>query len=225
MSRYEGLTATLLTRKEQRVTLTFAELDGIVGGLPNSAKTYGAWWANNRNSQPHARYWLDAGRRASPDFRAECAVFELDESVLASPVDAGAEPDPQQALADFVEGSITLERDLEDHLVRNLGQLEEGLTFVSRQATLDVGRVDILAKSHSGETVIIEVKAGEARDAAIGQVARYIGWFRQAEGKMPRAILIAGSFPEPVIYAAAAIPALKLVTYRVSFTFAEAARG
>ena len=48
MSRYDALTTCLLSRAEPVVALTFDELDTIVGGLPNSAKTYGAWWANNR---------------------------------------------------------------------------------------------------------------------------------------------------------------------------------
>ena len=41
MGRYDALTTCLLSRPEPVVTLTFDELDTIVGGLPNSAKTYG----------------------------------------------------------------------------------------------------------------------------------------------------------------------------------------
>src|SRR5712692_2832301 len=188
MSRYDALTATLLSRPEPTVTLTFAELDAIVGGLPNSAKTYGAWWANNRSSQPHAKAWLDAGRRAIPDFRAQQAVFTLDPSTSAEQSFSGNVSEGQQVLTEYVESTISLERDLEDHLVNHLESLEAGLTLLSRQETTDVGRIDILARARDGQTVVIEVKVGEARDSAIGQVARYVGWYTRKEGRPPRAI-------------------------------------
>ena len=81
MGRYDALTTCLLSQPEPVVTLTFDELDTIVGGLPNSAKTYGAWWANSQRSHAHAKAWLDAGRRASPDFRAQRTAFTLDSSI------------------------------------------------------------------------------------------------------------------------------------------------
>jgi hypothetical protein len=221
MSRYIGLTERLRSEVEPVVVLTFEELDQIVGGLPASARTYHAWWANKRSSQPHARFWLDAGRRATPDFANQRAVFTQDDSAENEPLTPPT-PDASEAVAEYVEGSLSLERDLENHLISSLDSLEPGLTFVSRQESTDVGRVDILARAADGQTVIIELKAGDARDSAIGQIARYIGWYARAEEKHPRAYLIAGGFPEPVRYAAGAIPGLKLVTYRISFAFAEA---
>jgi hypothetical protein len=69
VSRYEAFTAYLLEHPEPVVELSFLQLDALVqGGLPGSARRHPAWWANSRNSQPHARYWLDAGRLAHPDF-------------------------------------------------------------------------------------------------------------------------------------------------------------
>ena len=222
MSRYDALTTALAGREEPDVVLTFDELDGIVGGLPQSARSYHAWWANNENSQPHARAWLNAGRRASPDFRAGRAVFsrlsEEAEEVL-EPLAAGT---GQEALAGYVESSISLERDLETHLAANLDQLEPGLSLVGRQVTIDVGRVDILAKSPAGETVIVELKVGEAREAAIGQAAKYMGWYRRTENPAARAFLVAASFSESARYAAAAIPGLKLASYRIRFEFEDA---
>ena len=222
MSRYAALTAKLLKHEEPQLTLSFDELDEIVGGLPDSAKKYGAWWANNAASQAHSRFWLDAGRRASPDFRNRLAVFTLDGSVegLVEETDVGGAT--SQSLTDYVESGLSLERDMEDHLVNNLTSLEPGLTLVSRQETVEVGRLDILAKDKDGSLVIIELKAGEAKDAAIGQIARYMGWFARRDSKTPRAMLVAGAFSEPVKYAALSIPGLKLVTYRVSFSFDNA---
>lgn len=224
MSRYEQLTPLLLSSSDAQVSLSFDELDKIVaGGLPNSAKQYGAWWANNAASQPHAKFWLDAGRRASPDFKGNRTVFTLDTSVDTSELAAAVvdESTPQD-LTEYVESSLSLERDLEDQIVSHLDVLEHGLTLVSRQESSEVGRLDLLARDRDGRTVIIELKAGEAKDSSIGQIARYIGWYSQKESAPPRAILVASGFAEPVRYAAKAIPSLKLVTYRVQFAFEEA---
>lgn len=223
MSRYDALTEYLLASSEPVVRLTFDELDRIVGGLPESAKKYGAWWANNRTSQAHSRVWLDAGRKVSLDFRGRVATFRLDTAVEAMEAESEELAEAQGILSGFVESSISLERDLEDHLVAHLERLEAGLSLIARQAVTEVGRVDILARSRSGETVIIELKVGDARDSAIGQVARYIGWYARVESKAPRAILMAASFSDPVRYAAAALPSLRLVTYRVSFAFEDVA--
>ncbi len=57
--------------------MTFRELDALVGGLPASARQYPAWWANTRTAQPHSYHWLDAGRRAKPDFNGQRVRFEL----------------------------------------------------------------------------------------------------------------------------------------------------
>jgi RecB family endonuclease NucS len=117
----------------------------------------------------------------------------------------------------LIEASLSLERDLEANLVRDLGAIEPGLTFVDRQVTNDVGRIDVLARDRSGTTVILELKVGEATDASIGQIARYLGWYAR-QGKV-RGILIAADFPEKVKYAASAIPNLALRRFQVRFQF------
>jgi hypothetical protein len=81
MSRYDTLTERLQSFTEPTVTLSFEELDEVVGGLPPSAKKYPEWWANKRTSQAHAKAWLDAGRRAKPDFGAGHVVFTADATV------------------------------------------------------------------------------------------------------------------------------------------------
>lgn len=219
MSRYDALTELLLASPDPVVRLTFDELDQLVGGLPESARKWGAWWANNRSSQAHSRFWLDAGRKASLDFRGRVATFRLDASGGEPEAESEELAEAQGLLSGFVESSISLERDLEDHLVSRLDQLEPGLSLVTRQASTGVGRVDLLARSKLGETVVIEIKVGDARDSAIGQVARYMGWYARAELRPPRAILIAAAFSDPIRYAAEAVPGLRLVAYRVSFSF------
>lgn len=119
----------------------------------------------------------------------------------------------------LIEASISFEKDVEAHLIRNLDSIEKGLRFVDRQVVIDVGRVDILAEDIKQRRVIIELKVGDAKDAAVGQIARYIGWYARKDKKPPRAMLIAGDFPEPVRYAAEAVKDLELVRYRVQFAF------
>jgi hypothetical protein len=130
--------------------------------------------------------------------------------------------DEVQGVEELVETSISLERDIEDHLVHFLDVLEKGLTLVGRQVVIDVGRIDILAQDAKGQRVVIEVKVGQAKDSAVGQIARYLGWYARADGKPARGILVASEFPEGVRYAATAIPNLMLIAYRVQFSFERA---
>jgi hypothetical protein len=125
-------------------------------------------------------------------------------------------------VSELVETSISLERDIEDHLIHNLDAIEKGLTFVSRQFNTDVGRIDILAEDSKGCRVVIEVKIGEAKDSAVGQIARYLGWFAKLDRKTPRGMLVAADFPEGVRYAATAVSCLTLHSYRISFSFERA---
>ena len=122
-----------------------------------------------------------------------------------------------------VEASISLERDIEDQLVHQLDALEEGLTFVGRQVQCDVGRVDIACRGADGATVVVELKVGEAKDSAIGQIARYMGCHQRQPGAgAVRGILVASDFPEGVQYAALAVPNLALRRYRIQLSFEDA---
>jgi RecB family endonuclease NucS len=205
MSRYAMLTQHLLVNPNAQFILSFDELDKVVlGGLPASARQYHAWWA-------------------TPNFKNRLVVFTNDAALETSELAASVvDESTQQELTEYVESSLSLERDLEDQIVSYLDVLEPGLTLVSRQESSEVGRLDLLARDAEGRTVIIELKAGEAKDSFIGQIARYMGWYGEKEGKPPRAMLVASGFAEPVRWAAKAIPGLKLVTYRVQFAFEEA---
>lgn len=68
MAKYDPLRAMLGTRAakgETRVTLSFAEIEEVLGEpLPRSAREYQAWWANEAEGmhvQSHA--WMGAGYR------------------------------------------------------------------------------------------------------------------------------------------------------------------
>ena len=75
MSRYDPLTKTLSDGPEDSVELSFEDIDLLVGGLPPSARKHAAWWSNGQSSH-QARYWLEAGRRAKPDFLRAVVRFD-----------------------------------------------------------------------------------------------------------------------------------------------------
>jgi hypothetical protein len=72
-----ALTKHLSAIDDAVVIMTFSEIDDVVGELPDSARTWPAYWANSRKSRPHSRAWLDAGRLASPDFVMGVVRFTL----------------------------------------------------------------------------------------------------------------------------------------------------
>ena len=148
-------------------------------------------------------------------------TFEMYKEDIHGPNEWAPVPgdDEPSSRGDLLEASISLERDIEDHLVSNLSSIEDGLEFIKRQASNDAGRIDILAKDQQGQDVIIEIKVGSANDSSVGQVARYVGWYKKTQGRKVRAFLVASDFPEAVCYAAEAIPELTLISYKVSFSF------
>ena len=127
------------------------------------------------------------------------------------------------------EIGLSLERDLEEYISRNLGELEEGLALYSegglsgRQYSTDVGRIDLLAVDREGNFVVIELKAGLATDRVIGQVLGYVRYVRKnlAKGKDVRGIIVAEDFDERLKYAVAETPNLRLKRYTVKFEFRD----
>jgi hypothetical protein len=85
MPKYGALTAYLQYRAEPVIVVSFGELDRLIDGLPPSARRHAAWWANSTASQNHARSWLDAGRRAQPDFNSGRVRFTLGSETRRGP--------------------------------------------------------------------------------------------------------------------------------------------
>ncbi len=124
------------------------------------------------------------------------------------------------------EASLSLEKDLHSYLAARVEKLEAGLRIVENgfEFQIDAGRIDILAKDRDGNLVVIELKAGKAKDNALGQIIGYMGCMTTIEKfqNIPiRGILIASGFEQRVVYAAKALPNLKLVRYHLSFDFQE----
>jgi hypothetical protein len=66
VSKYEALCHHLVAVDLPVVTLPFAEVSEIVGGLPPSAYDHPAWWSNEAGGSRHVQCesgWLAAGYR------------------------------------------------------------------------------------------------------------------------------------------------------------------
>ena len=137
-------------------------------------------------------------------------------------------PSPEEGETVIGEANLSLERDLEEHLSKKLGLLEEGLrigTFEGkqgRQFNTDVGRIDLLCRDASNKWVVIELKAEVATDRTLGQILRYMGWVKEqiAHGDEVRGMIVAHDFDNGARLAirAANLP-VELVRFSVEFQF------
>jgi hypothetical protein len=123
----------------------------------------------------------------------------------------------EQAVTDF---AISIEKDLQIYLSNRLTEVEEGLTLVDKEYKTETGFIDILCKDKNGDYVIIETKAGKAKDAALGQILGYIGALK-ASGvtEKIRGILVASDFDARLVFAAKALEIITLTKYSLSFRF------
>ncbi len=129
----------------------------------------------------------------------------------------------------IVSTALSFERDLENSLSANIGQLEPGLEIYNKDdlygQQLDtniVGRLDILAEDVESRLVVIELKAGEAGDKVCGQLLRYMGWVKKelaSEGQEVRGIIVANNFKEQLKYAVEAMPNVTLKRYSINFSY------
>jgi hypothetical protein len=127
-----------------------------------------------------------------------------------------------------------LERHLRDFLVANIRNIRPGGRSLSVYADelgqtgveypTGVGFIDLLAVEDGGGFVVFELKLGRGPDAAVGQLARYMGWVKRnlAVDSVVRGIIVAGSVDEKLRYAASVIPDVSLFEYSMSFVLRSA---
>ena len=79
MSKYQLLIPFLDAQDGPVITLSFAQIEAIVGPLPREMRTNPKWWGTTRSSrylQTHLWKWRQAGYIADlPDFSAETVTF------------------------------------------------------------------------------------------------------------------------------------------------------
>lgn len=123
-----------------------------------------------------------------------------------------------------IDSSISLERDLEAFIFEKINTLEDGLKPYKgksgRQYTVESGRIDILATDKEGDFVVIELKAGTARDEVLTQTLSYmVDICKNAGQKMVRGIIIAHDFSDKLVLATSMVMNIELVKYKVKFDF------
>lgn len=117
---------------------------------------------------------------------------------------------------------ISLERDMQAALRRNIETLESGLTIIDDGMERGVlsGYIDILCRDAQGRLTVIELKAGKTDARVIGQILGYMGDLAEEEpSETVRGVIVALDFDQRTKSAARAVPALSLYRYAVSFLF------
>lgn len=121
-----------------------------------------------------------------------------------------------------IEASLSLERDLHSYLATRVSEIEGGLTLVDNgvEYQTEAGRIDLLARDLENRVVVIELKAGKAKDSALGQLLGYMGCLSTSDATV-RGILVASNFDSRVVFAARGLFNVKLVRYQLSFDLEE----
>ncbi|CDO34764.1 hypothetical protein [Novosphingobium sp. KN65.2] len=79
MSQYDFLKDFLEQSGKDHLSMSFAQIAAIVGGLPLAAFDDDRWWANddtNRARHGQPKSWQAAGYRASADRRERIVQFD-----------------------------------------------------------------------------------------------------------------------------------------------------
>lgn len=76
-SKYQPLLEYLRGSNQGEVTLTFAEIEGLMNDtLPDSARSRRAWWSNRSKGALQASAWMEAGYRVEDvDFDGQRVTF------------------------------------------------------------------------------------------------------------------------------------------------------
>jgi hypothetical protein len=86
MSKYEPLTAYLLSEGSLELRLSFNEIETIVGAPLPPSKKYPAWWSNNPTNSVMTKAWLAAGYRSEQvDVAGEKVTFRKISADNATP--------------------------------------------------------------------------------------------------------------------------------------------
>lgn len=78
MSKYDPLTKHLTRQNAAEVSMTFTELEKVLGfTLPPSARKHRAWWSNNPDNNVMTKAWIEAGyNTADVEIEREKLAFQ-----------------------------------------------------------------------------------------------------------------------------------------------------
>lgn len=110
MGKYDPLKRFLKKKEEDKVEMTFDEIEEVINAeLPKSAKKHRPWWANGGHSQADA--WLDAGYKVGGvDQMREKVVFVKDstENITVNEGKGTTPGEPREIDKEKVVGGIAL---------------------------------------------------------------------------------------------------------------------
>ncbi len=91
-NKYAPLTRFLRQQEASRITLSFQELEEVLGfSLPASAWKYPAWWANSSGGQSQVKSWREAGwETRDVDLRGRRVTFVRVSGEPVAPVEEKA---------------------------------------------------------------------------------------------------------------------------------------
>lgn len=109
MSKYESLGQFLKARREERIPMTFAEIERIIGApLPPSAHKHRPWWSNNGANSALTRVWLEAGYKSEQvDMAGRRLVFRR----VDKPKMSTHSPGKQHPLIGALKGLLRIAED------------------------------------------------------------------------------------------------------------------
>lgn len=148
-------------------------------------------------------------------------VFALKEKAIE-----GVDPTEIENIeyVDLETTQLSLERDLEAFISDDVSTIEDGLSLYDekgRQYSVESGRIDLLARDKDGGIVVVELKAGEAKDASLTQILAYMEDIKTKHSKVEkiRGMIIAHAFSPRLIKAVSFLPNVELLIYKVKFDF------
>jgi hypothetical protein len=96
MGKYDPLSEYLRGQRTNRIELTFADIERIVGfKLPRSSRDHRAWWSNNPTNSVMTKAWLEAGFESEQvDMEGRKLVFRRIASGPSSARSASSGPHP-----------------------------------------------------------------------------------------------------------------------------------
>ncbi len=182
-------------------------------------KKHGTWEIRKR-----ADGKLEIGRVSG---RESAGPYEVAESGDAE--DLGQIVEAVEEVAEAAEFLFPLERHLRDFLAKNIRSVSIGgrplALYTDRNGQTGVeyptgvGPIDILAVDADRNFYVFELKLGHGPDAAIGQLARYMGWVKRsiAGDRQVTGVIVAKSVNDKIRYAASVSPNAVLFEYTMSF--------
>lgn len=104
--------------------------------------------------------------------------------------------DNPDQLRSRLEGTIKKEKEYQQHIMDNLGLVEDGLLLSSSEYRTEAGRLDVVCVDRDGRQVVLELKYPAARTSAARQIAGYRGEYERGGRGGARFIVVSPKIPD-----------------------------